>query len=162
MTRKVAPIEDRFWRHVQKTDTCWLWTGAKTHGGYGVISRGRGKPLVRAHRLSYEMHYGPIPEGLDCCHTCDTPSCVNPHHLYPGTAQINTLEMVEKGRNAKTIENHVRGTSHPKAKLTESTAAAIRIEYKSGSTSLNRLAVKYGVSKRTILNVIQRKIWINV
>jgi hypothetical protein len=87
-----TPLEDRFWRYVERdlpSDVCWLWSGAKTGPGYGAInSGGRGTPVL-AHRLSYEMLVGPIPEGLVLDHLCRVRNCVNPAHLEPVTHAEN-------------------------------------------------------------------------
>jgi len=152
------PLEQRFWRYVRKTDSCWLWTGATTNGGYGVINRGeRGLGLVRAHRLSYEMHVGPIPEGQMACHRCDTPRCVNPAHLFLGSQSENMSDCSRKGRARG---NNLRGSAHPGSKLTEPDVVAIR--EKRAHTSLNALAREYGVSKRTVLFVAQCRHWRHV
>ena len=88
---KIKTLEERFWQKVQKTESCWLWTGAKSVG-YGRIGAGRktGK-LLFAHRLSYEMHLGLIPDGLVIDHLCRNPSCVNPAHLEAVSVRTNTL-----------------------------------------------------------------------
>lgn len=88
---------ERFWLYVEKTDTCWLWHGPMDGVGYGAINTGdrrRG-----AHRVSYEMANGPIPDGLFVCHTCDVRNCVNPSHLFVGTARDNALDCWLKGRS---------------------------------------------------------------
>lgn len=79
---------------------CWLWLGA-TRGPYGQTRRGGpgGGPKVYAHRLSYEVNVGPIPDGLLVLHRCDTPRCVNPRHLFIGTDRENALDKVAKGRH---------------------------------------------------------------
>jgi hypothetical protein len=75
-----VPFEERFWARVEKTDACWLWTGGKSHDGYGSLNRTNG-PKVRAHRASYEMFVGPIPEEMTVDHICFNTLCVNPEHL---------------------------------------------------------------------------------
>jgi hypothetical protein len=97
------PIEERFWAKVDKSagpEGCWLWT-AGAIGGYGRISAGgrHGKHIM-AHRLSYKLAYGPVPPGHDILHSCDNPPCVNPLHLFAGTAQSNTEDARSKGRLA--------------------------------------------------------------
>ena len=85
-------LAERFWAKVEKTDTCWRWTGALLRSGYGVIRvGGRAGSNKFAHRLSYEMHLGPIPEGLDVDHLCRNRACINPDHLEPVTRQVNLL-----------------------------------------------------------------------
>ena len=87
----------RFWRRVNKTDTCWWWTGTVATHGYGTMSINSEPRLM--HRFSYELHKGPVPEGLFVCHRCDNKRCVNPDHLFTGTHQDNMRDMVEKGRH---------------------------------------------------------------
>ena len=78
---------------------CWLWLGSQDRYGYGVVKTG-GKWICAAHRLFYQMHKGPIPEGMLVCHTCDTPLCVNPDHLWLGTPKENVQDMIKKGRTS--------------------------------------------------------------
>jgi len=79
---------------------CWIWMGATTKKGYGDIKYKADKKAShhRAHRLAYELHKGEIPKGMLVCHTCDIPGCINPSHLFVGTAQDNTDDMIKKGR----------------------------------------------------------------
>lgn len=87
---KPIPPEQRYWKFVDKRDDgCWLWTGAKTNGGYGHFWRGDRQ--VVAHRWSYEHLVGPVPDGLDLDHLCRNRSCVNPDHLEPVTRSENLL-----------------------------------------------------------------------
>jgi hypothetical protein len=82
-------VLERFWVKVNKTETCWLWTASCFHDGYGKFYVD-GK-TVRAHRTSYELFVGPIPDGLHIDHLCRTPLCVNPAHLEPVTPRENTF-----------------------------------------------------------------------
>ena len=88
----------RFWSKVEKRgdDECWGWNAQKRWDGYGrfVLKR---KPMW-AHRVSYELHHGPIPKGMHVLHSCDTPACTNPKHLRIGTHKENMEEMQRKGR----------------------------------------------------------------
>lgn len=91
---------------------CWLWTAYTLPKGYGRI-KVDGKAVL-AHRVSHELHVGPIPEGLHVLHRCDTPSCVNPDHLFLGTPQDNMTDKMQKGRHVA-----LKGSEHVRAKLTE-------------------------------------------
>jgi hypothetical protein len=89
-TRYIGTPGERFWRYVEKTEACWLWTGGcRSRGGYGNLGNVDGK-TVPAHRFSYEMHRGPIPEGLVVDHLCRETKCVNPDHLEAVTVQENS------------------------------------------------------------------------
>lgn len=92
-----GPFGMRFLSRFRKdAGGCWIWTAAHSSGGYGQIAR-NGKNIY-AHRVSYEMFVGPIPAGMYICHTCDTPACVNPAHLFAGTQRDNAIDMSRKGR----------------------------------------------------------------
>lgn len=116
---------ERFFKHVSKTDTCWLWMGAKRGGGYGEFRIGSYKDgtrkMVVAHRFSWELHNGAIPKEMQVCHNCDVRNCVNPDHLFLGTQVDNMQDMHSKGRHPFmkthcvhghefTIENTLYGT----------------------------------------------------
>lgn len=92
------PIHIRFWKKVKKTDGCWLWMGSKPGGKYGGISH-NGKQQM-AHRVSWELHNGKIPDGMACCHHCDNPPCVRVDHLFLGTRKDNQQDSVKKGRHS--------------------------------------------------------------
>lgn len=98
----------RFTEKVNKTDNCWEWTAYINRHGYGAI-RFNGRATL-AHRVSYELHNGPIPEGFLVCHHCDNPKCVNPGHLFIGTHQDNRNDCLKKGRfaNGNTVKTHCK------------------------------------------------------
>lgn len=106
--RGPLPIETRFWMKVRAGKTpedCWEWIGSKRHD-YGQLSSVRGRSPHKAHRVSYEIHFGPIPDGMDVLHSCDNPPCCNPRHLRLGTAKDNARDMVERGRyNPRSLLN---------------------------------------------------------
>ena len=115
MRGKRQSAEERFWQFVRVTgpDECWLWTGSKSAEGYGKFSYGRIPKTGRymsglAHRFSYTLHKGVIASDMFVCHRCDTPSCVNPNHLFLGTNQDNMKDCAAKGRNRSIY----RGVTH--------------------------------------------------
>lgn len=97
-------ILNRFWIKVHKTDLCWYWRGATTrttHGRFKIAGK-----MFGPHRISYVIHKGPIPKGMMICHKCDNGACVNPEHLFLGTAIDNMQDCKAKKRSKKfKIEN---------------------------------------------------------
>lgn len=87
---------DRFWERVLKTQSCWVWTGGKRRKGYGCLEW-EGKKRG-AHRVSWELHFGPVPDGLHVLHRCDNPPCIRPEHLFLGTNLENHADRVAKLR----------------------------------------------------------------
>lgn len=101
------PLADRFWEKVDKNGSvhpvlgtrCWMWTASLGTAGYGQIGvGGRGVPPGASHRVSWELHFGPIPDGLNVLHKCDVKPCVNPAHFFLGTLLDNNADMKAKGR----------------------------------------------------------------
>ena len=92
LTKPRFTLEERFWRHVVKTETCWLWNGGRNLGGYGAINvGGRAGGMRGAHRVSYELFVGPIPDGFEVDHLCKVPACVRPEHLEAVPPRVNNL-----------------------------------------------------------------------
>lgn len=145
--RVFKPLREYFFEKVEKTETCWLWTGAMYATGYGSIGIPGTLRSVKAHRLSWEMHFGPIPIGMSVCHKCDTPACVNPAHLFLGTHADNMEDRQRKGRTA-----HGEQSCH---KLSERDVIEIRNDPR-GPTDVAR---DYGVSAPTICDIRARRSW---
>jgi len=101
----------RFWSNVTKSDNCWSWNGCTNKFGYGVI--GKDYRNIPAHRYSWELHNGPVPQGLIVCHKCDNPPCTNPSHLFLGTHRDNAIDRESKGRGARQD-----GIHNPASKIT--------------------------------------------
>lgn len=170
-------VTERFWRHVDKSGTCWLWTGSLSGSGYGQFwPGGRRGDLTGAHRFSWELHNGPIPDGLHVCHHCDVKLCVRPDHLFLGTASDNNQDMTQKGRHASRTNPdwHVKGNAHPwrthperfpvgeqcsHAKLTNQQVLEVRRRYDAGETNKVALGREYGVSDSLIRAIVHRRIW---
>lgn len=145
---------------------CWLWIGATSKRGYGHVSQGRGNPVKRAHRVSWEQHRGDIPKGMLVCHKCDVGICINPDHLFLGTSADNTSDMIAKGRN-RVGDRHPnrmyperlpRGSKHRSAKLSEEDVREILL----GKESLSAAGRRFGVTKTAISMIRRRKLWRHV
>lgn len=161
MPRKLA-IEVRFWRHVdrRRDDECWVWIGGHFPDGYGCFQENGAK---RAHRISWSIANGPVPDGASVLHRCDNPGCVNPSHLFLGTHADNMADKVAKGRQARCGPvNPARGSGNPAAKLTERDVAAIRARYAAKTATQTRLAEEYGVSQVMVSKIVRRVFWRHV
>lgn len=133
-----------------KRGDCWDFAPAKATIDYCDIKvSGR---QTSAHRLSYELFCGPIPQGMFVCHTCDFPRCINPAHLFLGTAADNMADKVAKGRQA-------RGERQGLAKLTWPAVRQIRADFTAGLASVSTLARKHGVHSKAIYLLIAGKTW---
>lgn len=120
MTSYDDSVLKRFWSYVFKTEECWLWLGPRTRG-YGALAvplgshgASRRSNHIAAHRFSFLLHVGPIPDGLFILHRCDVKTCVNPTHLWPGTHADNMRDMAAKGRSGphQHPESLLRGENH--------------------------------------------------
>lgn len=134
---------------------CFIWTGSKsrkkgntTYGLFWLNGRNRS-----AHRVSWEIYIGPIQQGMNVCHKCDMPLCVNPNHLFLGTDADNMADMIKKGR-----QRHPKGEELPKGekrKLTENDVIAIRAD----SRLQKDIATSFGVDNSIISDIKNRKSW---
>lgn len=151
------PKTDRFWSKVQRGNktACWHWLGAKKPSGYGNVRRN--KIYTSAHRVSWELTFGPIPKGMQVQHSCDNPSCCNPNHLMLGTVVSNYVDMVRKGRGNSTHKNRLFGTRNLNHKLSTAEVEEIRAAYKPGLVKQSELAAQYRVSQRTISIITRRE-----
>lgn len=150
---KVAP-ETRFFKSIKKTNNCWIWVGYKERKGYGKFWSVVG---TLAHRFSYFYHKGQIPKGMLVCHTCDNPSCVNPKHLWIGTAKDNQRDCMLKGRDRRVI---VRGEQNGLSKLNEKQVRKIKQlkeKYKQP-----QLAQMFNCHQTTIHYILSGKTWKHV
>jgi hypothetical protein len=138
---EIAELFNQRWEPVPEVG-CWLWTGTKD-GVYGSMYVHGVKVL--AHRLSYALNIGPIPKGQMVCHKCDTPLCVNPHHLFTGSARDNVLDAIAKGR-FKHVYNHK--TKGRPTRFSREVIEEVRAN-KDGLTE-RELCLKYGMSKGTV------------
>lgn len=169
--RKMTPAKIRFFRMVSKRKRkggCWLWMGTCTPGGYGSFGRGRkedGKEM--AHRFSWMIHKGPIPNGLFVLHKCDTTKCVNPKHLFLGTQADNVRDAKLKGRMASGKRWHAakratcQGSRHGMSKLREKDIPKIR-KLHAGGMSMTSIAVKFRVTRKNISNIVNGRNWTHV
>ena len=131
---------------------CWLWTASVNGDGYGQFFVGK---KVLAHRASWSMVYGDIPESTCVLHHCDQPSCVNPDHLFLGSKKDNSHDMMKKGRT--TVLGMI-GDDHPTAKLTEKEVLVIRKDPR-----LQRvIAAEYGVTQSLISAVKLKRYWSHI
>jgi hypothetical protein len=149
--------EERFWKKVQKSEECWLWTGGLNSRSrwpgfrYGLLSTGSRENHRKelAHRVSWEIHNGPIPPGAFVCHRCDNPICVRPDHLFIGSAADNADDRDQKGRQRP-----------GKTRLTPYLVSEIRRRRANGE-KVQVLADDYGISTGHVSNIANRRWWRN-
>lgn len=152
----VESVRERLMKNINKTESgCWEWKGSMKPEGYGQI-QAYGKP-TQAHRISYKVFIGDFDESLFVCHSCDNRRCVNPDHLFLGSAKDNHLDMQVKGR-MKVGKNE----KHSRAKLTVEQVKEARKLYETSQFGCSVLSKKYGVTSRTIWCAIKGVTWKNV
>ncbi len=141
--------EERFWRSVDKSGECWIWTAGRTQSGYGRFALNH--KTHRAHRISWEFTNGNIPEGLWVLHHCDNRACVRPDHLYLGTHSDNVKDRSDRERQA-------RGEKVAVGKLTSAHVIEIRQLRESGLT-YRQIAKRFDVSDYAIYAIVRGKTW---
>jgi HNH endonuclease len=129
---------------------CWLWRGLVRPDGYGA-TRFEGREQG-AHRVAWQLFRGEIAKGIVVCHKCDVRACVNPEHLFLGTAAENVQDMAQKGRSP-------RGEKHGSAKLTAEQVSRIKTMLAEDRLYMSEIAREFGVSQTTIGAIKRGKTW---
>lgn len=148
----VRPIVERFEEKFIRCPMsgCWLWTEHANRAGYGVFYPRTGEAWL-AHRYSWFLVNGPIPDGMLVCHRCDMPACINPAHLFLGTDQDNSDDKIRKSRMR-------RGSSRTNAKLRESDVVAVLADQRTHV----QIARELGIAPSTISDIKRGKRWRHV
>jgi hypothetical protein len=166
-------LASRFWAKVQKTDGCWKWIGGTTSFGYGVVEISRNpRRRTQAHRVSWELHYGPIPDGMDVLHSCDNPPCTRPDHLFLGTALDNQQDAINKKRRPLVPDGLVTSwINQPRKLFSDDQIRQIRELYesqrhwprnKARPYSLKGLAKLFDTSFEEIAHIVHGRVYKHV
>lgn len=150
-------LRERLLCRIKKLDSgCWIYTGHVLHDGYGQIGTATYNPNkhLRAHRASWIVHFGEIPEGMCVCHKCDTPLCCNPEHLFLGTPLDNNRDRNKKGRNA-----NVCGNRNPMAILHQTQVDMIRSLVEYGGSTYEEIGKVFGVKVGTVSAIVRNRRW---
>lgn len=140
--------------------SCWIWRWSFTKRGYGRANY-KGKAIY-AHRLSYLIFNGEIPDKMFVCHKCDTPLCVNPAHLFAGTPKENSEDRDKKGRSRTVVGKRYKGESHSRSVLKDHEVIEIRNLYERNNISQREIAKKFNVVMQTISAIVNRKTWTHI
>lgn len=151
-------VADRFWSKVDiRSDSeCWEWNAYVLNSGYGQIAVG--DKQKKAHRVSWELTNGPIPDGLFVCHKCDNRKCVNPSHLFVGTQKENLADMKSKGRQRYVSGwKPLPGEQNPRAKVTKNQVVEIRSL--AGKIPYKKIGEIFGLSASAVCLIVKRINW---
>jgi len=149
----LRPLADRFWEKVSKQEGCWLWVGSRCpHRRRPTIWHPGLKKVTFASRVSWELHFGPIPAGMHVLHHCDNGWCVNPAHLFLGTHQDNMADRRAKGREA-------RGSTLPRTRLTVQIVREIRTRHAAGGITQRALADEFGITENHVSHIVTHRRW---
>lgn len=151
--RRVGPTTKwwiQYWVETDPKSGCWIWERYKDPHGYGRTSENNHPVLV--HRLAWMLWRGEVPKGMFVCHKCDNPSCVNPNHLFLGTAKDNNADRTSKGRS---MPSGVRGEQHGMSAITEEQARSIFNE-----PGIQRdIAKKFGITQHAVWCIKAGRTW---
>jgi transcriptional regulator with XRE-family HTH domain len=155
--KTIARFESKF----EKAAGCWNWKSA-TVKGYGVLQLSSPRILVKAPRMSWLIYRGVIPEGLMVLHTCDNPLCVNPDHLFVGSAADNTRDARSKGRLRGNVNasGQKPGEAHPMAKLSLTKMLEVRRLAQRKEMSQQKIAKLYGISQQQVSKIVRGVRWV--
>ena len=150
--------EKEFWKRVNKNGPilfeslgpCWEWTGYRIVKGYGCLWNPTARKYIYAHRISHELHIGPLGDLL-CCHRCDNPSCVNPNHLFAGTVKQNAQDAINKGRM-------LVGQKNGQSKLSPAQIKSIRL-YAENGWRHGKIAEHFCVNRSTVSQILRGERW---
>ena len=155
MSARLRPNDSQYFeRIVVDANGCWMWTGPRSVHGRAILrSKGRSK---YAYRVVWEELIGPIPDGLMCCHKCDEPACVNPEHIFLGTAKDNMRDAADKGRLIP--PRAIVGERNPKAApVSDAVIDEARREYAQGCVTQAQLAERFNVGQSTVGRWLRRE-----
>lgn len=133
-----------------EANECWLWRASTAGKGYGQIKLTGERKQAYAHVLAYELAHGPVPDGMEVCHHCDTPRCVNPSHLFAGTRKDNLVDMARKGRSTW-------GERNRQHRLTAE--QVLRIRELASTLTYKELSAVFDVNPNTIARIVRRERW---
>jgi hypothetical protein len=155
MAHKAVSFQARFFSNIETIPetSCHWWSGGVTGNGYGTLWCNDRKRHIGAHRASYEIHFGEIPDGVIVCHKCDNPLCVNPEHLFLGTHSDNSQDRDNKGRG-----NRALGEASTSSKITDVIVHQARDMYDEGYSQVD-ITRTLGIKRGNVFKIVHRQTW---